>query len=63
MEKAAPLSSGNPGFIGSDDAPPEYSNFMAKEKEAEVRHSVIQIYMQLDLLGLCCIMINYQCIH
>ena len=50
MEKAAPLSAGNPGFIGSDDAPPEYSNFMAKEKEAEVRHSVIQIYATIRFM-------------
>ncbi|XP_064384964.1 uncharacterized protein LOC135333878 isoform X2 [Halichondria panicea] len=36
MEKAAtPLSAGNPGFIDSGGAPPDYSSFMAKEKEAE----------------------------
>ena len=40
LERAAtPLSAGNPGFIDSGDAPlPEYSNLMAKEKEAEVRY-------------------------
>ncbi len=45
MEKAAtPLSAGNPGFIDSGGAPPDYSSFMAKEKEAEVRRLPLALF-------------------
>ncbi len=66
MERAAtPMSAGNPGFIDSGDATlPDYSNLMAKEKEAEVRHyqcisSQICMHFNCNLSLQPCIIVYY----